>query len=92
MVEDDAESIATANYLKKIAESVGCKTLIADVKDFSFDYDYDCSKVISFIKSETIDHLLKLYPYEWLVQEINRDDIRLRMICVKFKPLNQRGN
>ena len=54
---------------------------MADVKDFSFDYDINCSKVILSLKSEIVHNLLKLYPYEWLVNEIKQDDILSHDLC-----------
>jgi|APCry1669189768_1035252.scaffolds.fasta_scaffold45528_1 glutathionylspermidine synthase len=48
---------------------------MGDIKDFSFHYNHDCSKVIASLKFDEVGKILKLYPYEWIAREIEADSL-----------------
>lgn len=75
-VEEDLESVGTAEYLKKLANREGVKTIVKDISQLELDYNDNYSKILpNFGYHQTFSHVLKMYPYEWIVHEINADPL-----------------
>jgi len=61
---DPPEDLVTTLYIKSLADEAGLKTEFIPIGDIGFDGD-------SFVdmNDRKIEHLFKLYPWEWLVEE-----------------------
>ena len=48
---------------------------IEDISQFSFDYNKYCSEVELVLGKHKPNILLKMYPFEWLINEIGHDEM-----------------
>lgn len=75
-VDGDLESTGTAEYIRQTAIANQVKAIAKDIGALELDYNDGYSKIVpNFGFNATFSHILKMYPYEWLVHEINHDPL-----------------
>ena len=74
-VMDDPESEGTAKYLERVAKTALIEAKIGDISSLEFNYSNDCEQVLPTIQNQKGGHLLKMYPFEWIAAEVQKDDL-----------------
>ena len=74
-VEGDVEMKGTVNYIQQIAKRSFIKTFGCDIKDFSITQSKKGSKAIPCLKKKPFKAIFKMYPYEWLVNEMSNQNL-----------------
>lgn len=46
-----------------------------DIANLQFKYSENCEEVIPTLSQSEFGHVLKLYPFEWIAQEVKSDSI-----------------
>ena len=55
----------------------GANSKIIDIEDLEFNYSLDCDKVFAACKGTNFDKIVRLYPLEWIAQEIEKSECQL---------------
>lgn len=75
IIDNDDESLAQMLYLKSFLDKLTPYTYMENIKDLKVTYSsYACKPTFKLYEKE-VECLLNQYPKEWLVNEIERDEL-----------------